>query len=204
MKNNPLIPTLVLAGATSLAAMLTPVAAKAVSVTYNVNRSWSQSGNNASLVGTVAVPLGNYTITDGGSTPFTNVNLTLKLNGTPYTLDTVYNVTNADGKFYVNAGPSALIFNTADAVAPNVAGLSFVNLDGDYYDIKTYDSSIEQAGDSSGRSQVTASVSFPLTFGTAQQVPEPLTMLGAGVVLGAIPVLKKEYAKRNKKKNGDA
>ena len=37
-----------------------------------------------------------------------------------------------------------------------------------------------------------------------QEVPEPLTILGTGVVLGAIPVLKKEYAKRNKKKNEDA
>ena len=35
-------------------------------------------------------------------------------------------------------------------------------------------------------------------------VPEPLTILGTGVVLGAIPVLKKEYAKRNKKKDKDA
>ena len=35
-------------------------------------------------------------------------------------------------------------------------------------------------------------------------VPEPLTILGTGVVLGAIPVLKKEYAKKNKKKDKDA
>jgi hypothetical protein len=35
-------------------------------------------------------------------------------------------------------------------------------------------------------------------------VPEPLTMLGTGVVLGALPVLKKEYAKRKKKKDGNA
>ena len=37
-----------------------------------------------------------------------------------------------------------------------------------------------------------------------EPVPEPLTILGTGVVLGAIPVLKKEYAKRKKKKDGDA
>ena len=37
-----------------------------------------------------------------------------------------------------------------------------------------------------------------------EAVPEPLTMLGTGVVLGALPVLKKEYAKRKKKKDGDA
>ena len=38
----------------------------------------------------------------------------------------------------------------------------------------------------------------------AASVPEPLTILGTGVVLGALPALKKEYAKRNKKKDGDA
>ena len=50
------------------------------------------------------------------------------------------------------------------------------------------------------------------TFGTGfseaqfdeTPVPEPLTILGTGVVLGAIPVLKKEYAKKNKKKDKDA
>jgi hypothetical protein len=35
-------------------------------------------------------------------------------------------------------------------------------------------------------------------------VPEPLTILGTGVVLGAIPVLKKEYGKRKKKKDENA
>ena len=32
-------------------------------------------------------------------------------------------------------------------------------------------------------------------------VPEPLTILGTGVVLGALPVLKKEYSKRKKDKD---
>ena len=36
------------------------------------------------------------------------------------------------------------------------------------------------------------------------EVPEPLTILGTGVVLGAIPALKKEYAKSKKKKDGAA
>ena len=38
----------------------------------------------------------------------------------------------------------------------------------------------------------------------ASSVPEPLTILGTAVVLGAIPALKKEYAKRGKKKDKDA
>jgi hypothetical protein len=37
-----------------------------------------------------------------------------------------------------------------------------------------------------------------------KKVPEPLTILGTGIVLSALPVLKKEYAKRNKKKDEDA
>ena len=36
-----------------------------------------------------------------------------------------------------------------------------------------------------------------------QEVPEPVTTLGAVVVLGAIPVLKKKYAKSNKNKDRD-
>jgi hypothetical protein len=109
MKKSSLIPTLVLAGATSLAAMLTPVAAKAVSVTYNVNRSWSQSGNNASLVGTVAVPLGNYTLQPSVPIPFTSVNLTLTVNGSPFTLNAAYNGSSGDGKFLINATSSELM-----------------------------------------------------------------------------------------------
>ena len=40
-------------------------------------------------------------------------------------------------------------------------------------------------------------------FKIKKDVPEPLTTLGAVVVLGAIPVLKKKYAKSNKNKDGD-
>ena len=47
---------------------------------------------------------------------------------------------------------------------------------------------------------------FQINNGFTQQVPEPLTILGTGVVLGALPFLKKEYGKKNKnkKKDGDA
>ena len=208
MKNNLLIPTLVLTGATSLAAMLTPVAAKADSVTYTVNRTWSSGSDNASLAGTVGVPLGNYTLTaTNNSTPFTNVNLTLTVNGTAYNLNNAYSYLQASGKFHINAGPSELTFNTSDTGAPNYAFLGFFGPDvyGYAYSTGTYDQSIERAFNDYIVAEVTTSVFLPLTFGTAAEpVPEPLTMLGTGVVLGAIPVLKKEYAKKNKKKNGDA
>ena len=110
MIKNRLIPTLALAGATSLAAMLTPVAATAV--TFTVNRSWSESGNNASLVGTVDVPVGSYTIQNGTPNPFTNVNLTLTLNGNAVTLNAVdLTDTLAPAQFLVNATSSVLTFN---------------------------------------------------------------------------------------------
>ena len=126
MNKNPLIPTLALAGATSLAAMLTPVAAMAV--TFNVNRSWSNSGNNASLVGTLDVPIGSYTIQNGTPNPFTNVNLTLTVNGNP---SPVLNVADTSlvvgtGQFLVNATPSVLTFNTANATNLSKIGRAHV------------------------------------------------------------------------------
>jgi hypothetical protein len=50
-------------------------------VTYTVSRSWTDGIGTASLVGTVDVPLGNYTIMNSGADPFTNVSLTLTVNG---------------------------------------------------------------------------------------------------------------------------
>ena len=128
MIKNRLIPTLALAGATSLAAMLTPVAAKAI--TYTVNRSWSSGSDNASLVGTVDVPIGSYTIDSTGTpNPFTNVNLTLTVNGTPFTLDTVVipsGSISGTGQFLVNATSSTLTFNT-NVSGSNSARVRFQN-----------------------------------------------------------------------------
>lgn len=211
MKKNLLIPNLVLAGATSLAAMLTPVAAKAVSATYKVDRSWTDGSSNASLVGTVDVPLGSYAIQSGSGTlgPFTNVNLTLKVDSNSFPLNISAIVTQgANAKFLVNATSSALTFDTSGASADgDYALLNFLGA-GDYaYSIATYGGifggiSLESAVDTSEtNSPVSALVDLPVTFGTP--IPEPLTILGTGVVLGALPVLKKEYAKKKKKKDGD-
>ncbi|GBF53020.1 hypothetical protein N0824_00869 [Microcystis sp. 0824] len=200
MIKNRLIPTLALAGATSLAAMLTPVAAKAI--TYTVNRSWSQSGNNASLVGTVDVPIGSYTIDSTGTpNPFTNVNLTLIVNGTPFTLDAAdtSNISGT-GQFLVNATSSTLTFNT-NASGFSAATVRFLNSGNPFgnrqYEIGTFlDSSTFQLANlegsiaSPGFTRVVASVSLPVTFGTAQtaqQVPEPASLFGLGV-LGTLGV----------------
>ncbi|MCA2618528.1 MULTISPECIES: PEP-CTERM sorting domain-containing protein [unclassified Microcystis] len=199
MIKNRLIPTLALAGATSLAAMLTPVAATAV--TFTVNRSWSESGNNASLVGTVDVPVGSYTIQNGTPNPFTNVNLTLTVNSNPFTLNTA-NTSNISGtgQFLVNATSSTLTFNTANADGSNPADLAFLNsstgFGGPFYVIGTDgDPGFEIAINTSPN--VAASVALSVTFGTVQQVqqvPEPASLFGLGVLstLGAASTLKRK------------
>ena len=49
---------------------------------YDVSRSWSDgSGGTASLIGSVDIALGSYTIMNNGPSPFTNVSLTLIVNG---------------------------------------------------------------------------------------------------------------------------
>jgi len=209
MIKNRLIPTLALAGATSLAAMLTPVAATAV--TFTVNRSWSNGSNNASLVGTVDVPIGSYTINSTGTpNPFTNVNLTLTVNGNPFTLDTVVipsGSINGTGQFLVNATSSTLTFNT-NASGSNAARVRFQNSGNPFgnrqYEIGTFiDKStfqlanLEGSISSAGFTEVLASVSLPVTFGTAQtaqQVPEPASLFGLGVLgtLGVGSTLKRK------------
>ena len=199
MIKNRLIPTLALAGATSLAAMLTPVAATAV--TFTVNRSWSQSGNNASLVGTVDVPIGSYTIQNGTPNPFTNVNLTLTVNSNPFTLNTAdTSFIYGTGQFLVNATSSTLTFNTANANGGNPANLTFVNsftgLSAPRYLIGSdgapgFEIAIDTSPD------VGALLAFPVTFGTVQtvqQVPEPASLFGLGVLgtLGAASTLKRK------------
>ena len=203
MIKNRLIPTLALAGATSLAAMLTPVAAKAI--TYTVNRSWSQSGDNASLVGTVDVAIGSYTIQNGTPNPFTNVNLTLTVNSNPFPLLNTANtgLISGTGQFLVNATSSTLTFNTANtnasANAFNPAVLEFVNSStgfvGPFYGIGTTSVGFEIAVSTS--TNVPALLTFPVTFGTAQQVqqvPEPASLFGLGVLgtLGAASTLKRK------------
>jgi hypothetical protein len=200
MIKNRLFPTLALAGATSLAAMLTPVAATAV--TFTVNRSWSESGNNASLVGTVDVPVGSYTIQNGTPNPFTNVNLILTVNGNPFPVLNAANTSSISGtgQFLVNATSSTLTFNTANANGINPANLAFVNsstgFGGPFYGIG-FDSTpgFEIAFGTSPI--VVASVAFPVTFGTVQQVqqvPEPASLFGLGVLstLGAASTLKRK------------
>ena len=198
MNKNQLLPTLALAGATSLAAMLTPVAAMAIPVvtTFNVNRSWSQGSDTASLVGTVDVPVGSYTIQNGTPNPFTNVNLTLTVNGNAVTLNAVVAATAGPAQFLVDATSSVLTFNP-DVSDPGCffgcsSSLEFINssqgTSGLLYRIQSFSSfgisgSEEQGVIQSPFTLVVSSTNFPVTFGTAQQqpptsVPEPTATVG--------------------------
>ena len=196
MNKNRLFPTLALAGATSLAAMLTPVAAMAV--TFNVNRSWSEGTNNASLVGTVDVSVGSYTIQNGSPNPFTNVNLTLTINGNAVTLNAVaLTNTSAPAQFLVNATSSVLTFNpdVSDAGCSFSCVSNLVFLDssqgqanGPIYSIGSVSDLGSIFREERGVIQspftiVVSSTNFPVTFGTAQQqpptsVPEPTATVG--------------------------
>jgi hypothetical protein len=193
INKNRLFPTLALAGATSLAAMLTPVAAMAV--TFNVNRSWSQGSDTASLVGTVDVPLGSYTIQNGTPNPFTNVNLTLTVNGNAVTLNAVdINNTFAPAQFLVNATSSVLTFNADISGCSDdcESELEFINssqgTSGPFYRIQSVSffgvsESTERGVIQSPFTIVVSSTNFPVTFGTAQQqpptsVPEPTATVG--------------------------
>ena len=145
---------------------------------YFVHRVWS----NATLTGTLQLPEGNYTIMNRSPAPFTAVNLTLSVNGTPIALFTNANtqLIIGTGQFFINATPTTLTFSTANSNSTNPADLEFVNTS--EFDIPRYtigtdgNPGFEIAFYSGGSSR--GSVTFPTVFGIA--IPEPCTFsLGA-------------------------
>jgi hypothetical protein len=178
----------VIAAATVIAAM---IASSAQATLYDVNRSFTDGSSSASLTGTVNIPLGSYTIDANSSAwPFTAVNLTLTVNGTPYNLNQALPVTycmGGTGQFFIDATPTTLTFNV-NADGPDYADLTFSDtsdttlyynqyiIGWDYYPGFELASPI---GDSVG-----ADVTFTTVFGTA--VPEPTTngcfLLGLGAL----------------------
>jgi hypothetical protein len=146
---------------------------------YFVHRVWS----NATLTGTLQLPEGNYTIMNQSPAPFTAVNLTLSVNGTPIVLFTNANTQSirGTGQFFINATPTTLTFSTANGNGTNPADLEFVNTG--QFDIPRYAIGTDGAPTGfevafySGGSPL-ASVTFPTIFGIA--IPEPSTFsLGA-------------------------
>src|SRR6266446_1184759 len=87
---------------------------------YHVNRSFTDGSSSATLTGTLDIPMGSYTIQNSGPSPFTAVNLTLTVNGTPFTLThALTGVIHGTGQFLISATPTTLTFNTANANGGN-------------------------------------------------------------------------------------
>jgi hypothetical protein len=164
----------------------------AFATVYDVNRSWADGGTGtASLVGTVALPEGNYTITNGGAAPFTAVNLALTLNGgSPIPLDTTdTSLINGTGQFLITATPATLTFDTDTADGFNPADLLFRSsiMPVNYYGIGSDAVPQFEIGVDQGNGvQVTAPVALPTVFGTAVPEPASLTLLALGVPAAAL------------------
>jgi hypothetical protein len=177
-----------LAGAISVFVLIN--APSAAAATYDVNLSFT-GGGTASLVGTVDLPIGNYTIMNGAPNPFTAVNLTLTVNGTPYSLvQANLSQITGTGQFFIDANASTLIFNTANANGQNPADLSFrtASTDDRYAIGSDADPHFEVALTSAG-DVLNTNITFPVQFGTI--VPEPSSLVLFSLAAGAFLMLRR-------------
>jgi len=169
-------------------------------VTYTVNRSWTDGIGTASLVGTVDVPLGDYTIMNRGADPFTNVSLTLTLNGRPFVLDHAdTSFIAGTGQFFIDATLSYLIFDTANADGSNPADLDFFNAaNTTHYAIGSDGDPGFERGLSPVAPDVIGDLTFPVVFGTAaNSVPETSSTLALlGFVLIGMGAARKRLTRR--------
>ena len=165
----------------------------ATAATYVVNRSWSGPGGTASLLGTVDLPLGNYTIMNGAPSPFTAINLTLTVNGTSYSLvlaDT--SLIAGTGQFLINANASTLIFDTANFGGGTPADLTFKTAStDDRYIIGSDADPHFEAGYTSAGDVLNEDVIFPTVFGTI--VPEPSSLVLFSLAAGALLALRRHF-----------
>src|SRR5262249_12365308 len=96
----------------AITAIIIMIATSAPATIYNVNQTFS----GATLVGTLDIPPGNYVIANRGPSPFTAVNLTLTVNATSYNLTyALTGIISGTGQFLINATPTTLSFNIANA-----------------------------------------------------------------------------------------
>jgi len=151
------------------------IADSAHAITYQVNQSWG--GGFATLVGTVDVPLGTYTIMNNGPHPFTNVMLTLTVKGTSFTLDHAdTSLIYGTGEFIIEATTEFLTFDTANTLAGNPADLTFYDsININRYAVGSdlnphFESGITRAG------IIADDISLPFLFGT---------VAGGGITLTA-------------------
>jgi hypothetical protein len=145
---------------------------------YFVQRAWS----NATLTGTVELPMGNYTIMNSSPAPFTAIHLTLSVNGNPIALFTNANtgLIQGAGQFFINAS-TTLTFSTAHGSGTDPADFEFENagtFDLPRYVIGTDTNPGFQVAYYPGGGPI-ASVTFPTVFGIL--IPEP-----SAVTLGAV------------------
>jgi len=160
---------------------------------YDVSRSWSDGfGGTASLVGTVDVALGSYTIMNNGPSPFTSVSLTLILNGgAPAHLNHAgTSLIFGTGQFLIFATASSLIFSTANGNGANPADLLFFDATNfARYGIGSDANPHFQTGIIGGDTVLDSSISFPNVFGTTRSVPDTgstlamlsISLLGLGL-----------------------
>jgi hypothetical protein len=157
-----------------VAVLCVPLTAKAV--VYSVNRSFQTS----TLTGTVSIPTGSYLIQNQGASPFTNVDLSLTVNGISHHLvNAVTDNIHGTGQFSIDATPTTLTFTAATADGFNPADLTFAdttasvgnnNRYGIGRDVSAFESSVTEIGEFAVHG-----VTFPVAFGTA--IPEPSTLL---------------------------
>ena len=187
--------------AVALIAWTMTITPSANAIFYDVSRSWSDPfGGSASLIGTIDVPLGSYTIMNKGPSPFTSVSLTLMVKDDTGFSSGPLHLDHADtsfisgtGQFLISATASSLIFDIANANSQNFAELDF--LDSTHFNQNGYaiGSSFGtphfQSGFFGDNFVFDSSISFPNVFGTAASVPDTgstlamlsISLLGLGL-----------------------
>ncbi|MCP5528531.1 MAG: hypothetical protein H7A47_17205 [Verrucomicrobiales bacterium] len=174
---------LALAGGTMALLIASSSAQAAV---YTVNRSFTDGVDVASLTGTVEVPIGNYLIQNASVSPFTSVDLTLTVNGSPYSL--TYALTDlifGTAQFSIAATATQLVFDTANADGSNPADLVFADVADPFADnryvIGTDGNPGFENAFGAGGVDVPVELTLPVVFGVA--IPEPSAAGFAGVML---------------------
>ena len=162
-------------------AAATIVTSSAQAATYSVNRSFL----NATLTGTVDIPIGNYTIQNAGASPFTAVNLSLTVDATSYNLvNSLTDLIYGNGQFLIVATATTLTFDTANGNGSNPADLVFSDTIFPFMNNRYVIGSNGNPGFEVGYTdagEAVVNVTFPTVFGTI--VPEPSTFALAALAL---------------------
>lgn len=190
--SNPLSPTCLFSKSASIfggIVLVVGLGSNATAATFSVNRSWNNLGNptqTASLVGTVEIPLGSYSVDIGDPDPFTSVDLLLTVNGNSFNLTdaSTGTITPDTVDFLIEATETALIFDVSNVTAGDRGFLAFIGMNTPVYSIGRDFAIASEAtfgadGFGSGP-DVSASINLPVIFGTnVDAIPEPLTIFGA-------------------------